>query len=89
MEYKTTVADTEEVLTELSKIVELPYTKGSFSLVEDEFVDSGKNDELYIINTKVLEVTVLLEKYEGYFSISIAGNGSTFNTAKAYLSKCS
>lgn len=88
MEYRTCVSDTEEVLKGLSEIIDIPYIEGEFSKFDDQFSDSGKEEDFYILKSKDIKVTVHLEKYEGYFYISISGNNSVFSNAKNYLLQC-
>ncbi|WP_445358547.1 hypothetical protein [Microbulbifer sp. ANSA005] len=85
MNHTECVADTESVLIGLSELTKVPYVKGNFSRFEDQFVNSGKNEARYILKEEGFEISVLLEKYEGYFFVSICGEGGRFERAKAYL----
>ncbi|WP_444909441.1 hypothetical protein [Microbulbifer sp. TRSA005] len=85
MNYTECVADTESVLIGLSELTKVPYVKGNFSRFEDQFVNSGKNEARYILKEEGFEISVLLEKYEGYFFVSICGEGGRFERARAYL----
>jgi|TARA_B110000211_G_scaffold232766_1_gene297267 hypothetical protein len=87
MKHTEYVADTEAVLIGLSKIANLSFTQGEFSSFEDEFSDSGVDETQYIIKGVDLEISVILEKYEGYFLVSISGSGKVFDKSKEYLIK--
>jgi hypothetical protein len=82
MKHTEYVADTEAVLIGLSNIANLSFTQGEFSSFEDEFSDSGVDEIQYIIKGADLEVSVFLEKYEGYFLVSISGSGKVFDKSK-------
>ena len=88
MEYRTCVSDTEEVLKGLSEIIDITYIEGKFSQFEYQFSESGKDEDFYVLRSKDIKVSVHLEKYEGYFYISISGNNSVFSNAKKYLLQC-
>lgn len=88
MKYTECVADAEEALVHLSKIANVDFTSSEFSKFEDDFSDSGKDVDFYMLKGMELEISVKLEKYEGYLYISISGSGDCFNAAKNYLSRC-
>jgi len=85
VEFKTCVSDTEIVLQTLSKMANLPYEAGAFSKFEDSFVDSKVEEDFFVMEGACLKVQVHLEKYEGYFFITIYGAGKDFEHAKNYL----
>jgi hypothetical protein len=89
MEHTKCVADTETTLIGLSEIANIPFKDGEFSKFEDTFVDSGIEKDFFSLKGIELEISVLLEKYEGYFFVTIIGEGTCFEKAKVYLSKCS
>ena len=88
MEHTECVADTEVALIELSKIANIPYTTAEFLSFEEKFSDSGKDEDFYSLKGKELEISVQLEKHEGYFFVTIIGGGSCFEKAKYYLINC-
>ncbi|MBB3166833.1 hypothetical protein [Simiduia aestuariiviva] len=85
MNHTECVANTESVLIGLSEVANVPYIKGDFSRFEDEFVSSGQEEARFILKDGGFEISVLLEKYEGYFFVSIAGEGERFEKARDYL----
>nr|WP_086940482.1 hypothetical protein [Thaumasiovibrio occultus] len=85
--FTTWVGDAETVLGNLAQLADLPFLVGDFSAFEDRFVDSGEPEADYIIHNDNLTVTVHLEQYEGYFSLSLVGKGACFEAARAYLSR--
>jgi len=89
MEYRTCVSDTEVALEAISQISDIPYSKGHFSNFDDSFADSGKDEDFYLLKGTQLEVSVQLERYEGYYFITITGTGREFENAKSYLSTSS
>jgi len=85
MEFTECIADGEKVLADLSLIIGFVYSKGSFCDFEDTFCDSNLDDDFFIIKTEFLKISVHLEKYEGYFFLTITGEGKSFSLAKEYL----
>lgn len=84
--YETCLPDTEVILPELAKIIGAEYQVGTFSKAEDDFCDSGKDTEEWILTGKSgVNFSVLFEKYEGYLFVSISGTGDVFNEAKSFL----
>ncbi|USD23095.1 hypothetical protein MJO52_08160 [Microbulbifer variabilis] len=73
MNHTECVANTESVLIGLSEVADVPYIEGDFSRFEDEFVNSGQEEARFTLKEGSFEVSVLLEKYEGYFFVSIVG----------------
>ena len=86
MEFTRCVADSEKVLSELAVLVGLNYETGDFSKFEDVFSSSGLEEDFYVLQNEQLSLTVHLEKYEGYFFITISGFGEAFSIAKVFLS---
>lgn len=88
MKFTECVADTEKALVYLCEIAKIDFNLAEFSKFEDDFSDSGKSIDFYTLKSEELEISVKLEKYEGYFYISVSGDGDCFNAAKNYLSSC-
>ena len=86
--YETCLPDTESILPELAKIIGAEYQPSTFSKAEDLFCDSGKDTEEWNLCGKSgVRFSVLFEKYEGYFFVSVYGSGDIFNKAKVFLYK--
>lgn len=91
--YEVCLPDTEAILPELAKIIDADYHSGAFAKAEDDFHDSGKEiEEWSMIGKTGITLSVLFEKYEGYYFVTICGSGSNYNKSKqllyeAYLSQ--
>ncbi len=85
MEFTVCVADAEKVLQALSEALIIRYRAGTFSLFEDVFVESGRNEDFFSLSSNGINVSVHLEKYEGYFNTTVSGEGMKFRRAKEHL----
>jgi len=48
-------------------LLNVRFIDGSFSLFDDEFHNSKKDDEKWIMNGNKGSIEIYLEKYEGYY----------------------
>lgn len=88
-EYVGCFSDIESILPRLAGIIGAEYDAGDFSNFEDEFIESGEDERYWgLIAPNGFVVKVLLERYEGYFFVTISGTGSTFEKAELYLEQC-
>lgn len=85
MEFTSCVGDTERVLQGLCQIADIEYPTGSFDSFEDAFCNSNLVEDFFVLESELLKVSVHLEKYEGYFFVTISGSGTKFELAKKYL----
>jgi hypothetical protein len=75
--YEVCLPDTEAILPELAKIINADYHSGAFAKAEDDFHGSGKEiEEWSMIGKTGITLSVLFEKYEGYYFVTICGSGS-------------
>ncbi len=78
----------EEILPEFCRIINADYIDGDFEKFEDSFADSGKDVDYFIVKGKSIELSIKLEKYEGYFFADMRGKGKDFQKDREYLYDC-
>ena len=84
--YTICLPDWESVLPKLCFIIEASYQPGDFDLFEENFAASGNQESLWSVSGRSgCELSIKLEKYEGYLFGTLSGAGNTFVSGACFL----
>ncbi|WP_227818184.1 hypothetical protein [Nitrogeniibacter aestuarii] len=84
--YTVFLPDWEYILPKLCSIIEASYQVGDFASFEDKFLAS-ENDEAFwsVPGDSGCELSIKLEKYEGYLFGTLNGVGNAFASGAQFL----
>lgn len=84
--YTICLPDWESVLPRLCSIIEASYQSGDFDLFEDKFAASEDDVSLWSVSgSSGCELSIKLEKYEGYLFGTLSGAGNAFLSGACLL----
>jgi hypothetical protein len=84
--YTICLPDWESVLPKLSAIIEASYQPGDFDSFVYKFAALGNDESLWSISgNSGCELSIKLEKYEGYLFGTLSGTGDAFFSGACFL----